>query len=193
MTGMTRYSTVTAYVRGSVERAMANWQRRPSLVAADELARLGELAFTGPRADELQMAFDHLAGRSVFVVGMDLTQRATDVEGIQADLHVDTELLDAGLPIELLKPLRGYAEAMADSIGKREATVNGNRAAAVETRATEAPPATYRGTWTADAEYRRGSMVTLNGVLWHAEKDRVTDRPGTSPDWKLMHKSMEKR
>ena len=56
----------------------------------------------------------------------------------------------------------------------------------------DVPPAVYRGIWKPGAEYPRGSMTTHDGCLWHAESDRVTDRPGKSPGWKLMHKSMEK-
>jgi hypothetical protein len=60
-----------------------------------------------------------------------------------------------------------------------------------QVHAASPPPAVYLGTWKADAEYQRGSMVTLNGTLWHAEVDSVSTRPGTSGAWKLMHKSME--
>lgn len=180
---MTRYSTVTGYLRSSIERELAVLQRRPALVGADELARLGALAFDGPDGDVMQCAVDNIAQTAAL-------QAAGALPATRAAEDADIASLAAGIPADLVQPLRGYADAHAALIVKREATVGGTRSAV--TRATDSPPpAVYLGVWKADAEYERGHMVTLNGVLWHAEADRVTGRPGTSSSWRLMHKSME--
>jgi hypothetical protein len=107
-----RYSTVTAYLRASVERAMAMMARRLPLVAADELQRLGKLAFGDDHAgDVVQGVFDQIAGCAALVaLGM---ERAADLDG-------DRALLDTGLPIETAQLLRKYADDYARVTLERE-------------------------------------------------------------------------
>lgn len=48
------------------------------------------------------------------------------------------------------------------------------------------PIAIYRGVWEEKA-YEHGDLVTHDGGMWHAMQ-ATTEKPGTSPDWKLAVK-----
>jgi hypothetical protein len=88
------------------------------------------------------------------------------------------------------KALRGYVEARATIFVSR--TANAVKAAGERAALNGAVPVTYWGVWKDGNEYRFGNMVTDAGCLWHCEAEKVTDRPGKSPNWKLMHKSHER-
>jgi hypothetical protein len=45
----------------------------------------------------------------------------------------------------------------------------------------------YCGVWSEEREYLRGSFVTTNGSLWHAEQP-TRSRPGTDSTWRLAVK-----
>jgi hypothetical protein len=47
----------------------------------------------------------------------------------------------------------------------------------------------YLGVWKDGVQARRGDLLTDRGSLWHAERD-TGERPGSSPAWRLMVKSV---
>jgi hypothetical protein len=183
-----RYANVLPYLSARIESEIASVQRRAPLVAADELARLGALTFTGDDGDTLQAGVDDIAVRAVVMFGMTSEERSADVVSIRDDLTLDAQLLDAGLPADLLKSLRHYAEASVSAIAKREANVAETRSAAP----TDGPPwLTYEGTWEDGRTYRRGAVTTDRGALWCAQVESVSARPGSSSAWKLMAKTTQ--
>ena len=49
----------------------------------------------------------------------------------------------------------------------------------------------YVGAWQKSSEYRRGTLVTYNGCLWHCcAAGTTTDKPGSSDAWQLTHKTV---
>jgi hypothetical protein len=46
----------------------------------------------------------------------------------------------------------------------------------------------YCGVWQAAGSYRRGSLVTDGGSMWHCNGDDPHERPGTSSAWSLAVK-----
>lgn len=42
----------------------------------------------------------------------------------------------------------------------------------------------YRGTWR-EGPYAKGDQTTWDGSQWHSEIDGNTDKPGTTPNWKM--------
>jgi hypothetical protein len=185
-----RLSAVTLYLEARVEHDLAVRAGRPSRIGLDELSRLGESTFgQGAAGDEMQLAVDALAGLAARTVGALPGERA-NTEAVRLELEMDRSLLDAGLPPELLRSIRDLAAAAAESIAARDVKLDGTRSAPPRP-ADGPPPACYLGTWKSDAVYSRAQMVTDHGTLWHCEADQTTDRPGKSPAWRMMHKSME--
>ena len=186
------------YLDARLEHSLARLQRRPSLVAVDELARLGEAAFVGPDASTTQAAVDCVADRAA-VVALGMKARDPAIEN-EHDLTVDRELLKT-FTIDVVKAFRGYADATASLVVTREAKVHATAADIVTQNGNGARSGTHRrgiavteycGVWEEGAAYGAGAMVTDRGALWFAQASSTTGRPGTSHDWKLMHKSLEK-
>ena len=151
-----KYPQMKRYIDAAVEQDMASLAGRRALVSADEVVRLGELVFTGPAAERLQLAVDHVVHTAV--------RSALGVKpssNFSADLDVD-RAFTPGVAIAL----RAYTEALAAAIGARAAKHRASRATTVGPTL-----ATYRGVWKPDAEYSRGSVVTLDGAFWYAETE----------------------
>lgn len=49
------------------------------------------------------------------------------------------------------------------------------------------PAMIYRGIWK-EGEYERGDCVTWGGSMFHCDAEKTTDKPETSPAWKLCAK-----
>jgi hypothetical protein len=76
---------------------------------------------------------------------------------------------------------------LVDAVIERSDSITDARRADFASR--NAAPAFYTGVWEAGAAYSKGAIATHDGALWHCEGKNVTDRPGTSSNWKLMHKT----
>jgi len=50
----------------------------------------------------------------------------------------------------------------------------------------------YEGVWQASREYQRGTLVTHDGGMWHAN-GTTRQKPGNGADWTLAVKSGERR
>jgi hypothetical protein len=93
-------------------------------------------------------------------------------------------------PVEPPLNLEALVEAAVDravaaKIQARDGDSDGNATTAQE-------PMYYTGTWDTEATYCRNAVTTDHGTLWFCEADSTTDRPGSSPAWKLMVKSFGK-
>jgi hypothetical protein len=198
------------YVRALLEHEIAAAARWQSLVSVSEVSRLGALAFPNAGDEKYRLAVEHIV-RYAAAAALGLPLAPNPVR----DLEVDRDLT-----LETARALRKYAEAIAADIVKRQANAPAPSPAppkldelveAAVTRALDARqvrngPAVdarsaehrhgiavtdYAGVWE-QATYGAGTMVTHNGQLWFAQAASTTGRPGNSPDWKLMHKSLEK-
>lgn len=181
------YLAATTFARAAVERALAHWQRRASLVSGDELVRLAEQAFPGD--DAKHAAVDAIAHRAAMDAGGATWPDAT--RGIAHSLSIDEQCLASGMSIDLTRAIRQYADSQAALIVQREATVRETRAATVQTRAGDAPWLTDGGVWQSGATHRRGAVVTHGGALWVAQVEGASDRPGSSSEWRLMAKTTQ--
>jgi hypothetical protein len=90
--------------------------------------------------------------------------------------------------IEITEMAEAYGGADPAQVGDKPTT----RAEGTGTARTQGTPLTYCDVWRDGIRYTVGNMVTHKGALWHCRADKTTDRPGTSHDWKLMHKSIER-
>jgi len=175
-----------AYIGALLEFSIAAQSRWQSPVAADEVARLGALAFPNAGDEKYRLAVEHIV-RYVAAAALGLPLAPNPVR----DLEVDRDLTPE------TAAMRQYAESMAADIVKRQtqAPAPSPEPPAVGARSAEhrhgIAVTQYCGVWE-QATYGAGTMVTHNGQLWFAQAASTTGRPGNSPDWKLMHKSLEK-
>ena len=196
-----KYANVHAYLDAAIERALASLQRRTALVAADELSRLGALAFPEDRSDsEVQASIDFLAERTAMTA---LAMQPNDPEDErESELILDRALLGGGFTIDVVKAFREYADARAAHIVRREAKLHSNGGAIVDNRSTNAPDVRavvkeevaaflrtmQRGRWQQGAHYEQGQLVTDDGSMWSCQRDGTPDRPGLSGAWLLVVK-----
>lgn len=79
--------------------------------------------------------------------------------------------------------LTEYLDVVDQALAKMQEDIAGLREAVKQSGIA------YCGVWRGSEEYRRGSVVTDRGTLWHCDADGTKDRPGTSDAWTLMVKS----
>lgn len=189
MNTMTRYGTVTLYVKERTELEVARIARRPSLVPADEVARLAEAAFgSGIDADETQSVVDQMVEHAVehaVAEHFDEKPSGTDAEHTERR-SIETavnQLAEKTLGAPLAAALKNYCSAHAQRSAKVEWL------AAKEAAEKRAVGAVYAGVWEQGPTYYRGAMTTDHGTLWHCEAESTTARPGSSSDWRLMVKN----
>lgn len=194
-----------AYIGALLEFSIAAQSRWQSPVAADEVARLGAIAFPGPGDEQLRRAVEYIA-------------RYAAAQALELSIVLGPLEVDAILTSETATAMRQFASEIATAIVKRQTkapapnpeppNLEAMVAAAVDARlqgrngpAGDARSAQFRrgiavteycGVWEPGAVYGAGTMVTDRGQLWFAEAESVTGRPGNTPGWKLMHKSLEK-
>jgi hypothetical protein len=188
------------FVRALLEYEMAMAARWQSPVAADDVARLGAIAFP-PGTEQARLAIEHVV-RYAAAAALGLPLAPNPVR----DLEVDRELTP-----ETATAIRQYAESIAADIVKRqtkapapnpalpnlEATVAAAVARALDERHVQVregpggvlPPMVYRAVWQASEVYEPGDAVTHKGQLWHAGL-HTTAMPGTDHSWQLMHKAL---
>ncbi|MEO7684797.1 MAG: hypothetical protein ABIU86_12780 [Gemmatimonadaceae bacterium] len=181
-TGIGRSSNVFRYIDGAVEYEVAALQRRVSLVAGDELARMGEAAFD---IEDTQDVFDSEIERATAL--HDATPEQTRVLGEQISPS-DTRELDDLLGAETAAEVRSYiAERTKFAFAHDKKATERSGFLHPGSRPKHAP-SVYMGTWKPDAKYDRGHTVTRSGLLWHSNIDDNAAQPGSDKSWTMMHK-----
>ncbi|MBA3342651.1 MAG: hypothetical protein H0T48_12565 [Gemmatimonadaceae bacterium] len=177
-----RISDVFGYLKGRVESEVAYRQRRSALVASDELARLGAIAFTGVAAEYAQHALDSEISRTV----SDFFHIPSPGSAEQQKRHTE------GVKTLLCRIFgdEGAADVQ-DFIRRRIERVAeyGGRSDTPGEPGERGEPTFFNGVWASGATYRRGSNVLHAGTMWFCRADATTDRPGSSHAWQMTSKT----
>jgi hypothetical protein len=85
--------------------------------------------------------------------------------------------------------LRVVARGVKEFVGHRDARLTSHelRMLAIERRLGELETQ-YKGVWSADVSYAKGSMTTHAGSLWHSNVAENRTKPGESEQWTLCVK-----
>ena len=89
---------------------------------------------------------------------------------------------------EVAAALGRYMDAVEEGVRKHRLEIDELRREIAELREAQTR---YVGAWQKSSEYRRGTLVTHDGCLWHCcAASTTTDRPGSSDAWQLTHKTI---
>jgi len=174
-----RISDVFSYIKGRVESEVAYRQRRSALVASDELARLGAIAFTGVAAEYAQHALDSEISRTV----SDFFHIPSPGSAEEQKRHTEgvKKLLCRIFGDETAADVQDFIRRRIERVAEY-----GERS---DTPGERGERMFFNGVWASGATYRRGSTVTHAGTMWFCRADATTDRPGSSPAWQMTTKT----